>query len=112
MIPAQLAPGREFAEPSLDEMAGSYAVIEDLCSDFQGAALGYPFFAVLLLLLSLATGYYRWSENNTAIQLLITLVPFTALMAVSIHSWIWLFKLRRRLKAMRQRMQKLHGEQH
>ena len=95
---------RELEEASLDEVKGRYVVLDDLYAEFQGAALGYPFFAVVLLLLSVATGYYRWSENNTAIQLQLTLVPLTALLAVSLHSWVWLLRIRRRLNAVKRRV--------
>jgi hypothetical protein len=104
MPPVQVPPIRDLEEASLDEITGRYLILDDLHAEFQGAALGYPFFAMVLLLLSLATGYYRWSENNTAIQLQLTLIPFTALMAVSLHSWVWLLRIRRRRNVVRRRM--------
>ena len=110
MLPIQRAPESDPDNSSLDEVAGRYAAFEDLRAEFQGAALGYPFFAVVLLLLSLATGYYRWSENNTAVQLQVTLIPLTALLAASLHSWVWLFRIRRRLKALDQRMEEIRAK--
>lgn len=104
MLPMQEPLPRELDEANLDEVTGRYMVLDDLHAEFQGAALGYPFFAVMLLLLSLATGYYRWSENNTAIQLQLTLIPLTALMAVSVHSWIWLLRIKRRRNLVRRHM--------
>ena len=104
MPPVQSPSTRELEEASLDEVRGRFLVLDDLYAEFQGAALGYPFFVVVLLLLSLATGYYRWSENNTAIQLQVTLVPLTGLLAVSLHSWVWLLRIKRRLNAVRRRM--------
>ena len=104
MPPVQSSDNRELEEASLDEVRGRYLVLDDLYAEFQGASLGYPFFVVVLLLLSVATGYYRWSENNTAIQLQVTLIPLTALLAMSLHSWVWLLRIRRRLNAVKRRM--------
>lgn len=104
-------PAQQLEDANLDEVAGRYIVLDDLHAEFQGASLGYPFFAIMLLLLSLATGYYRWSENNTAIQLQVTLIPFTALMAVSVHSWFWLLRIRRRLNAVRRRLSILGADE-
>ena len=110
MLPGQVPSDLDLHEIDRGEAAGRHAILSDLYGEFQGAALGYALLAVLIPGLLVASAHFGWTNNSPNLLHLIAAIAFVALTTIAVYAWAWFFWTRRRLRAVRKRMNQLRAD--
>lgn len=96
----------EIAEASSDELGYGWSLLIDLRGEFQGSALAFSGLAFIVPILCVLSVVFEWVDRSELVQLGIGGAATVACIAVAVHSWIWFFWCRRRLRAVDERMRK------
>ncbi len=110
MLPGQVPSDLDLHEIDRGEAAGRHAILSDLYGEFQGAALGYALLAVLIPGLLVTSAHYGWSDSSPDFLHLIAVIAFVTLTAIAVYAWAWFFWTRRRLRAVRKRMNQIRAD--
>ena len=88
MWPGEVPSDLDIEEANHDRLAGRWAILIDLCSEFQGEFGAYLVFAFLIPGLLVAMVIFEGTERPV-LTLAIAAVTFIVCITVSLHAFIW-----------------------
>ena len=100
----------DISEMSSSELNYGWSLLIDLRGEFEGSTLVFSVFAILAPLITILSILFEWGDRGPELKLFIGAALTIACLTVAIHSWIWFFWFRKRLRMVEKRIRQCRDQ--
>lgn len=112
MSPIKKISGNTVDDVSIDELIGTLFTLEDLYSEFQGSGFSFLLISLAIPLCFFSVIFLGYARIDDIGMILIAsiFVGTTAFLAISLHSFHWMFSIQKRIQLVKTELEILRED--